>query len=191
MRISTLFSPPSLKIYERNTAFDFMLRFHPVAIAVVVVALSFDACSPKAARTGIAPSPRLSAIIVDDRKSGATLNAFSYVGRWERVTGRRDGRYEGTSIRSFTPGDIISTMFYGRRFDLHGVCGPRGGSATLALDGHIHTISFLAHAKTMELVYSSGPLRDGLHSVVVVVGTKPKGIAPTGYVNIDYARIER
>ena len=105
--------------------------------------------------------------------------------------GCRDGRYEGVSIRSYTPGDMASIMFYGRRFYLHGVDGPQGGSATLALDGQIHNITFLAHAKTMAAAYDSGPLREVLHSVVVVVGTKPKEIAPTGYVNIDYARIER
>ena len=43
----------------------------------------------------------------------------------------------------------------------------------------------------MAVAYDSGLLREGLHSVVIVVGTEPKGIAPTGYVNIDYARIER
>ena len=82
-------------------------------------------------------------------------------------------------------------MFHGQRFYLHGVDGPQGGSATLALDGQIHDITFLAHAKKMAVVYGSGPLREGLHSVVIVVGTKPKGVAPTGYVNIDYAGIER
>jgi hypothetical protein len=82
-------------------------------------------------------------------------------------------------------------MFYGRRFYLHGVDGPHGGSATLALDGQIHSISFFAPAKRMAAAYDSGPLPGGLHSVVIVVGTKPKGVAPNGYVNIDYARIER
>ncbi|HZY97554.1 MAG TPA: hypothetical protein VFE35_10690 [Candidatus Cybelea sp.] len=130
-------------------------------------------------------------IIIDDREVGTTLNHFSYSGRWERVTGRRDGRYEGRSIRCFRPGDIASIMFYGRRFYLHGVDGPQGGSATLALDGQLHMITFFARAKRMAVAYDSGLLREGLHSVVIVVGTKPRGIAPTGYVNIDYARIER
>jgi hypothetical protein len=131
------------------------------------------------------------AIIVGDREVGTTLNHFSYSGHWERVTGRRDGRYQGTSIRCFRPGDTASIMFNGRRFFLHGVDGPQGGSATLALDGQIHSISFFAHAKKIATAYDSGPLPEGLHSVVVVVGTKPKGVAPNGYVNIDYARIER
>ncbi len=86
---------------------------------------------------------------------------------------------------------MASILFYGRRFYLHGVDGPQGGSATLALDGQIHNISFLAHKKKMAITYDSGLLQPGLHSVVIVVGTKPKGVAPTGYVNIDYAGIER
>lgn len=149
-----------------------------------------EGCSPKAP-SATARRARPQVVIVEDRKVGTTLNHFSYLGRWQQVTGRRDGRYAGTSIRSYTPGDLASIMFYGRRFDLHGVDGPQGGSATLALDGQIHTITFFAHAKKMARVYDSGPLREGLHSVVIVVGTKPKGVAPTGYVNIDYARIVR
>jgi hypothetical protein len=135
------------------------------------------------------PPPKV--IIVDDQKVGAALDHFSYSGRWERVTGRRDGRYAGTSFRTFRPGDTASFMFYGRRFRLHGVDGPKGGSATLALDGQLHSISFFARSKRMAAAYDSGLLPEGLHSVVIVVGTKPKGVAPTGYVNIDYARIER
>ncbi len=94
-------------------------------------------------------------------------------------------------MRSYTPGDIAAIMFYGRRFYLHGVDGPQGGSATVAMDDQIHNITFLARAKRMAVAYDSGLLREGLHSVVIVVGTKPKGVAPNGYVNIDYARIER
>ncbi len=86
---------------------------------------------------------------------------------------------------------MASIMFYGRRFYLHGVDGPQGGSATLALDGQIHNITFLARKKRMAVAYDSGRLPEGLHSVVIVVGTKPKGVAPTGYVNIDYAGVER
>jgi hypothetical protein len=168
-----------------------VFRFHLVAIAAVVVALWLGGCSSKAAPSGITRRAPPQVIIVDDRKVGTTLNHFWYSGRWERVTGRRDGRYEGTSIRSYTPGDIASIMFYGRRFYLHGVDGPKGGAATLALDGKIHYINFLAHAKKMAAAYDSGLLPEGLHSVVIVVGAEPMGVAPTGYVNIDYARIER
>jgi hypothetical protein len=168
-----------------------VLRFHPVAIAAVVLALWLNDCSSKAVRPSVPRSAPSHVIIVGGRKIGTTLNHFWYSGRWERVTGRRDGRYEGASIRSYKPGDMASIMFYGRRFYLHGVDGPKGGSATLALDGQIRNITFLAPAKRMAVAYDSGVLREGLHSVVIVVGTKPKGAAPNGYVNIDYARIER
>ena len=168
-----------------------MLRFRPVAIAAVAVATCLNACSPKGAPSAMTRAAPPKVVIVDNRKVGTTLNHFSYSGHWERVTGRRDGRYEGTSIRTFRPGDTAAIMFYGRRFYLHGVDGPQGGSATLALDGQIHSISFFARAKRIAAAYDSGLLPEGLHSVVIVVGTKPKGVAPTGYVNIDYARIER
>jgi hypothetical protein len=168
-----------------------MFRFRSIAIAAVAVATGLNACSPKGASstTSRTASPKL--IIVDDQKVGTALDHFSYSGHWERVTARRDGRYEGTSFRTFRPGDAASIMFYGRRFRLHGVDGPKGGSATLALDGRINSISFFARSKRMAAAYDSGLLPEGLHSVVIVVGTKPKSIAATGYVNIDYALIER
>jgi hypothetical protein len=129
--------------------------------------------------------------VIDDRDIGMTPNHFLYSGSWVHLTGRHDGRYNGTSSRSFRPGDSVSLLFYGRRFSLHGIVGPKGGPATLALDGRVQTMTFFAHTKSMAAVYASRLLRDGPHSVVIVVGTKPKDVAPTGYVNIDYARIER
>lgn len=168
-----------------------MLRFRSVAIAALAVAVCLNACSPKGAPSTVSRAVPPKVIIVDDQSVGATLNHFSYSGHWERVIGRRDGRYEGTSFRTFRPGDTASMMFYGRRFHLHGVDGPGGGSATLALDGRIDKISFFARSKKVAPTYDSGPLPEGLHSVVIVVGTEPQGVAPNGYVNIDYARIER
>ena len=128
--------------------------------------------------------------LIDDRVTGTTANRFTYVGRWEHVHGDRDGRYDATSTRCFTPGDSVSLFFYGRRVELHGVNGPNGGPATLVIDGKLHAIDFFNRTKTMATVYLSPAMRPGPHTLVVVVGVKPKGIAPRGFVNIDYARVE-
>jgi hypothetical protein len=160
------------------------------ALAVTVCCLC--ACAPKNARPVPTRAPLHGSFAVDDRDIGKGPNHFSYSGRWQHIAARNDGRYDGTSSRSFRPGDTASIIFYGRRFSLHAVRGPKGGTATLALDGRVQTITFFAPVKTMGVVYESGPLSGtGPHSVVIVVGDEPKGVAPNGYVNIDYASIER
>ncbi|HEY1654114.1 MAG TPA: hypothetical protein VGF86_03265 [Candidatus Tumulicola sp.] len=129
-------------------------------------------------------------VIVDDRDGGGRADQFSYFGHWERVRGRHDGRRSGTSTRSFTPGDTVSLFYYGRRCELFGVAGPQGGPATL-VDGTTHNISFHARSVEMKSMYLGPWLADGPHTIVVAVGVQTKGSAPNGYVNIDYARIDR
>lgn len=146
---------------------------------------------PKKHQTRPPPASAVAAIVVDDQDTGAAaVDHFTYRGKWERVRGLRDGRYKGTSTRCFTPGDSVSLFFFGRRIALHGVIGPGGGPATLVIDGKLHELSFFNRHKAMSTVYLSPALRPGPHSIVVVDGVKPKGIAPTGFVNIDYARID-
>ncbi len=84
----------------------------------------------------------------------------------------------------------MSLFFYGRGLAIHGIVGPQGGPATLVMDGKLYLITFFGRQKKMATVFASPPLRRGAHSVVIVVGVKPKDVAPNGYANIDYARID-
>jgi hypothetical protein len=129
-------------------------------------------------------------VIVDDRSVGSLPNQFLYSGRWEHVRGRHDGRHAGTSTRSFTPGDTVSLFYFGRRCELFGVAGPQGGPATL-LDSTHHIINFHAPSVQAKSVYLSPWLPEGPHTMVVTVGVQTKGLARNGYVNIDYARIDK
>jgi hypothetical protein len=157
------------------------------ACALCVCALS--ACSAYAReRVESPPSPR--ALIIDDRVIGDGDNQFSYQGRWQHVVGYHDGRFEGTSSRSYSPDDSVTLMFTGSRLQLYGIVGPNGAKATLALDGHLRTLNFHASHKRRMLVYESPLLDRGPHSAVIVVGDKPKDVARNGYVNIDYARVQ-
>jgi hypothetical protein len=156
----------------------------------LAVAWCLSACSFKGPPAAVVHAPATKAVIIDDQTIGRKVDHFAYVGKWEHVRGRRDGRYNGTSSRSYRPGDSASIFFFGRRFGLHGVVGPGGGPATLAIDSQLHTISFFSRVKRASTVYLSAAMPEGPHSVVVVVGVKPKDIAPTGFVNIDYARID-
>ncbi|MEO7202199.1 MAG: hypothetical protein ABI431_05415 [Candidatus Tumulicola sp.] len=165
-----------------------MIRLRAAYAVLFAVATLLSACAKQDAGEGRTPAAR--SVIVDDRRVGSRADQFLYSGRWERVRGRHDGRYAGTSTRSFTPGDTVSLFYFGRRCELFGVVGPEGGPATL-VDGTHHTINFHAPSVQMKSVYLSPWLPDGPHTMVVTVGVQTKGSARNGYVNIDYARIDR
>jgi hypothetical protein len=158
----------------------------PYAVLFAVATL-LSACTRQDASEE-RPGPARS-IIVDDRRAGSRADEFLYSGRWEHVRGRHDGRFAGTSTRSFTPGDTVSLFYFGRRCALFGVVGPQGGPATL-VDGTVHTIDFHDRSIQTKMVYLSPLMPDGPHTMTVTVGVQQKGSARNGYVNIDYARID-
>jgi hypothetical protein len=163
-----------------------VIRPRAVSAVFLAVATLLSACAKH--DPGQDRTQAIRSVIIDDRSVGTSADKFLYTGRWERVGGRHDGRYAGTSTRSFTPGDTVSLFYFGRRCELFGVVGPKGGPATL-VDGTFHAIDFHAPTVRMKSVYQSPWLPDGPHTMVVTVGVQAKGSAPNGYVNIDYARI--
>jgi hypothetical protein len=167
-----------------------MFRLRAVSAALFVLVALLPACAKHDRVETDATDVRLARPFnIDDRDIGNHANQFSYSGRWERVSGRHDGRFAGTSTRSFKPGDTVSLLYFGRRCELFGVVGPKGGPATL-VDKTVHAIDFHARTIRMKSVYRGPWLPDGPHMLVVTVGVQPKGIAANGYVNIDYARID-
>jgi hypothetical protein len=126
-------------------------------------------------------------IVVDDARQGSSLDQFQYVGRWEHVRDRYDGRSSGTSSRSRWESAAAILPFTGRRIYIYGVSGPNGGTALVSIDrgDRSERIDFASPAKVSHaLVYASPPLSPGLHTLIVDVwGSK--------YVNIDGVEIER
>jgi hypothetical protein len=165
-----------------------VIRLRAPYAVLFAVATLLSACSKQDAGEHRTQAPQF--VVVDDRSVGSRADQFLYSGRWERVRGRHDGRHAGTSTRSFTPGDTVSLFYFGRRCELFGVAGPQGGPATLVDETH-HTINFHARSVQMKSVYLSPWLPDGPHTMVVTVGVQTKGSARNGYVNIDYARIDK
>ncbi len=165
-----------------------MIRLRATYAVLFAVTTLLSACAKQDAGE---EHPRATlSVIVDDHSVGSSANQFLYSGRWERVRGRRDGRHAGTSTRSFAPGDTVSLFYFGRRCELFGVAGPQGGPATL-VDGTFHTIDFYARSVQTKSVYLSPWMPDGPHTMTVTVGVQQKGSARNGYVNIDYARIDK
>jgi len=122
---------------------------------------------------------------------GGELHHILYSGRWEFVTNRKDGRYNGSSARSFHPGDSLTIVFRGNRLRIYGVTGPTGGWGSLVIPGkQDHTLDFYSTTKrTHRLLFDSGKLVGGeLHSAGLVV-IRPDGPRHRGYVNIDEVEV--
>jgi hypothetical protein len=160
-------------------------------LAALALAASFYAASAARANAQWASQ---AALVIDDAVTGkALLGRFDYIGKWQHVTGKFDGRTDGTSTRSTHVGDVAVLGFTGTRVRLFGVLGPSGGRAGIALDDEStgHPVDFYApHIRTDALIYQSPVLRRGIHTVTVVVwGTRdPRG--RYYYVNLDGAEVD-
>lgn len=117
---------------------------------------------------------------------------FAYGAGWERTTGHDDGRYLGSSLRSFHPGARATLDFEGTAVRVYGVLGLGGGIGIITIDGKLADVmSFFAARKvTHRAVYASPTLRRGLHHMTIEVvrpSRDPK--AKPGFVNIDSAEV--
>jgi hypothetical protein len=159
-------------------------------LAAAVIAS--DAAAPGAA-ADVAGTPHVT--VVDDAMVGkALLGRFDYVGSWQHVRGKQDGRSNGTSTRSTHTGDVAIFRFTGTRVRIYGVRGRSGGRAGIALDEAStggRPVEF--YAPLLEphvLVYESPVLPAGVHTVSIAVwGTRDQH-GRFYYVNVDGAEFE-
>ena len=134
-------------------------------------------------------------LAIDDAVTGkAMLGRFDFVGSWQRVRGKHDGRSNGTSTRSTRVGDVMILGFIGTRVRLYGIVGPSGGRAGIAVDqastGGKPVDFFSPRVKTHVLMYQSPVMPAGLHTVSVVVWGTRNQHGRFYYVNIDGAEVE-
>jgi hypothetical protein len=159
--------------------------------------ISFAAAGLIASMSPVAAAPAQSkhVAVIDDAQTGeALLGHFDYVGSWQHVSGKRDGRTNGTSTRSTHTGDVAILAFSGTRVRLYGVCGPSGGRAGVSLDKEStggRPIDFYApHVETHMLVYQSPVLAEGVHTVSIAVWGTRNEHGRYYYVNIDGAEVD-
>lgn len=146
-----------------------------------------------AATTAAPAAPRVT--FIDDSVVGeALLGHFDYVGSWQCVRGKHDGRSDGTSTRSTHTSDVAIFRFVGTRVRIFGVLGPSGGRAGIALDEKSTTVGpvdfYAPRLRTDALVYQSPVLPYGMHTVSIVVWGTRDVRGRFYYVNIDGAQVE-
>jgi len=159
--------------------------------------ISFAVAAGIAVTAGIASAAGAAShiTVIDDAATGkALLGRFDYVGSWQHVHGKHDGRTNGTSTRSTHTGDVAILRFSGTRVRIYGVRGRSGGRAGIALDetstGGRPVDFFALRTQTHALIYESPVLSNGVHTVSIVVwGTRDER-GHYYYVNIDGAEVE-
>ena len=161
-------------------------------ISAVALALALTT-RPAAAAPELAAAGHV--VVIDDAVTGkALLSCFDYVGKWQHVRNKNDGRTAGTSTRSTHLGDVAILRFTGTRVRIYGILGPSGGRAGIALDekstGAVPVDFYSPRVRTHAMVYQSPVLPSGVHDVTLIVwGTRD----PHGrfyYVNIDGAEVD-
>jgi hypothetical protein len=161
-------------------------------IAKRAAAFGIAAVLALAARADSGDRPHV--LVIDDATVGqALVGRFDYIGKWQHVHGKRDGRSNGTSTRSTHTGDVAILSFNGTRVRLYGVRGRSGGRAGIALDQTSTggPVDFYAsHLIPYALIYQSPLLPAGVHTITVAVWGTRDVRGHYYYVNIDGAEVD-
>jgi hypothetical protein len=115
---------------------------------------------------------------------------FRFYGHWERVRNATDGRLNGSSSRTDSPGAAVTFTFTGRTVRLYGVRGPGGGSGILTIDGRRYPdLDFFAPRKMPRVVLFSSPVLEfGSHVLTIAAeGDRRDARHRSSYVNLSGA----
>lgn len=140
---------------------------------------------------GASLAPLAPASAAQPQKIELGSDAFVHTAHWEVVSGRADGRFHGSSLRTFRPGERATLEFAGTAVRLYGVVGRGGGLGVVSLDGYVaYVVNFYAPNKaTHREVYASPPLKPGKHRLTVDVVQPHDRTAKAHYVNLDGAEV--
>ena len=110
---------------------------------------------------------------------------FSWGGSWTSATSA--SLSGGSHVISNEAGSTMTFGFFGERFDLIGMVGPKFGTATVSVDGGAPAeVDFYAPETAFgRTVYSSAILPGALHVVVVTVTGVVEPPSADAYVSID------
>lgn len=99
--------------------------------------------------------------------SGVRVAGARYRGPWHTVRVRR--AWQGRAITCGSPRCSLTLQYRGGAVAVIGERGPRGGSARVTLDGHVHTISLhSSRARTRRVIYRAR-VREGRHRLTIRV----------------------
>ncbi len=147
------------------------------------------ATSVPVAASALPDSPTAKPVTTPAKDTYVDGSGFVFAGHWEHVAGIRDGRWNGTSSRSFHPGASAELTFEGRSVKIYGIVGPGGGRGIVDVDDgrEQRVVSFAGNRKQPNVViFASGLLPAGRHILRLGVVHSDK-TAHDRYVNIQGA----
>ena len=135
-------------------------------------------------------------ININDTDIGTGVNQFQYVGVWGTSTGVT-GNYNSdehwsNSTKWTKPEDVYFTVkFEGEQIKLYGIKAPNHGIYAVSMDGgtEVEVDAYAATRAYKQLIYDSGNLSSGVHTVKVRATGKKTGTAPD--MEIDYAEVTK
>jgi lysophospholipase L1-like esterase len=133
----------------------------------------------------IKPIVGISSTTIEDRDtaSGSGVNNVKYGGNWRAV---------GDNHVSSTNNSTYTVQFYGDRVQLFGTKAPQNGIAGISIDGggESRTDLYNSSSKASALLYQSGALGYGYHTIKVRV-TGQKNTAATGTsITLDKLKVD-
>ena len=161
-----------------------------VVVAFVAIDGSYDVSAPSVHAEVKLPAARRPTTVTTTMWDSA---AFEHTSHWERVEGLRDGRFHGSSLRSFFGGALAKVVFTGAGIRLYGVVGRGGGVGAVSIDGHTASnANFYASRKaTHRRVFESTALARGRHVLVIEVALSAAPRDHRRYVNLDGIEVVR
>ncbi|KAJ7482968.1 hypothetical protein B0H11DRAFT_2021626 [Mycena galericulata] len=118
-------------------------------------------------------STEVDAYFIDDSDPRVSYNPA-----WQHFV--LDEDFQHTSQESTNPGDMFSLTFQGKAIEMYGGITNIGMKASMVVDGGVAEIfapSSLPQSATNNLIFSSGVLKDGNHTLVVTSeGTSPMSV---------------
>jgi len=128
---------------------------------------------------------------VDDATTGTGNYQWQYSGTWGVTTGATDGRYDGTSHWSNTASSTATMTFVGDRIQVFTNKSAGGGYADISIDGGAATQvdTYSSDYGTDEMVWDSGNLSEGTHTITVEATGTNDGLSTNAWVDLDRALV--
>lgn len=127
---------------------------------------------------------------VNDSETGIIRNTFNYTGTWGTASG--SGFYNSDNTYSNTAGDQCAVRFEGTSIQWYGSKASNHGIMAVSVDGGEETLidCYAAEREDDVLLFDSGSLKAGLHTLTVRVTGDKNSAASDCYINADRVVIE-
>ena len=138
----------------------------------------------------VAPVKIAPPIDINDDQVGRKQNKFLYIGGgW--TYGAQSGCYFVDNHYSRTAGDYVTFEFVGTNIKWYGTTAPNHGIMTVSIDGgeEITIDCYSAERTDSILLFDSGELADGKHTLTVTVTGRKNASSTDYYINVDRVRI--